>query len=275
MQLLSAPAGGARSFDANGSSAAAFRSGAVQLEPFSIASRASTSKQPNVSNAVAVFGGGREAQASILCWTEEGGYRLLDWAGGDVSCVAFISSSSSEMPGSAEDAEYVYLDRAGQLYLARLPDGLYTDTIWMSSVVRTGREYTKVISHDPTHTVIAASVQPCRFVLFDEDGEPIPTPDEAIESTHPSISTRGALELFIDEDKTTASDGYEFEANETVTALSIVILDAPRLPLDANSSLRPVRRLFMARTVPPKAPSISLRSLKSSRHPMRWVVIFD
>ncbi len=41
------------------------------------------------------------------------------------------------------------------------------------------------------------------------------------------MSSRGALELFIDQDRATAVDGYEFEANETVTALEVVTLDAP------------------------------------------------
>ncbi|CDU25131.1 related to cleavage and polyadenylation specificity factor, 160 kDa subunit [Sporisorium scitamineum] len=218
VQVLSAPAGGARSFAPDGDSTTGYRAGAVKLEPFAI----SRSQQQAVEadcNALAVLGGGREAQASVLCWTEEGGYRLLDWPEGDLSCLSSIPLSRNE------DADFAYCDRNGQLWVGRSPQGLYSETSWMSSVVRTGREYTKVVAHDPTHTVVAASIQPCRFVLFDEDGEPIPTDSD--DSLPPTIAQRGALELFIDADRTTAADGYEFEANETVTSLEIVTLDAP------------------------------------------------
>ncbi|CBQ69361.1 related to cleavage and polyadenylation specificity factor, 160 kDa subunit [Sporisorium reilianum SRZ2] len=220
VQVLAAPAGGARSLDADGIATTGYRAGAVKLEPFEIGTRAEKHGADGDCNALAVLGGGREAQASVLCWTEQGGYRLLDWPEGDLCCIASIYTPR------ANDADFAYCDRAGQLWLARAPHGLYAETSWMSSVVRTGREYTRVVAHDATHTVVAASIQPCRFVLFDEDGEPIADPgaDEALPST---TAQRGALELFISEDRTTAADGYEFEANETVTALEIVTLDAP------------------------------------------------
>ncbi|SPO24031.1 related to cleavage and polyadenylation specificity factor, 160 kDa subunit [Ustilago trichophora] len=222
VQLLAAAAGGAR-FDASGGG----RANGVLLEPFAIPTTDERSQREEgemgVNNAMAVLGGGREVQASVLCWTEQGGYRLLDWAEGDLSSLSSFTSSAST-------ADYAYTDRAGHLYLALLPSGLYTSTSWMSSIIRTGRTYTKVISHDPTSTVIAASLQPHRFVLFDEDGEPLPpriTDHDTLEDALPTISHRGALELFINEDRTTPVDGYEFEPNETVSSLNVVTLDAP------------------------------------------------
>ncbi|SPO24157.1 related to cleavage and polyadenylation specificity factor, 160 kDa subunit [Ustilago trichophora] len=222
VQLLAAAAGGAR-FNASGGG----RVNGVLLEPFAIPitdeRRQKEEAEMVVKNAMAVLGGGREVQASVLCWTEQGGYRLLDWAEGDLS-------SLSSFTGFPSSAEYAYTDRTGDLYLAKLPSGLYTSTTWMSSIIRTGRTYTKVISHDPTSTVIAASLQPHRFILFDEDGEPLPsrvTDHDTLEDALPTISHRGALELFINEDRTTPVDGYEFEPNETVSSLTIVTLDAP------------------------------------------------
>ncbi|TKY85558.1 hypothetical protein EX895_005720 [Sporisorium graminicola] len=226
VQVLSAPAGGARSFDPDGITTSGYRAGAVKLEPFALGTRAWHLRDAAEAecNALCVLGGGREAQASVLCWTEQGSYRLLDWPEGDLSCLSSIPASHSR----TDDAEFAYCDRDGQLWLARAPHGLYSETSWMASVVRTGREYTRVVAHDPTHTVVAASIQPCRFVLFDEDGEPIHSELEAEEGVRPAtVAQRGALELFIHEDRTSAADGYEFEANETVTALEIVTLDAP------------------------------------------------
>ncbi len=224
VQVLAVPAG-ARSFEANRDG---FRAGPVQLEPIAIAS--ARHEETHEPNALIVLGGGREAQASVLCWTHQGGYRLLDWDDGSLAWAASIPRAPST---GTEAAEFAYCDRAGAVWLACSPEGLYSTTAWMSSVVRTGREYTRVVAHDPTHTVIAASVQPCRFVLFDDDGEPVPTGNEtdvANEDAHPSQGLRGSLELFIDEDRTTAADGFEFEANEIVTALELVSLDASSSP---------------------------------------------
>lgn len=220
--MLSVPAGGARSFDSDSGTSTVYRSGAVQLEACMIAAR--VEHHGASSNAFVVLGGGREAQASVLCWTEAGGYRLLDWPDRDLSSLASISAPLAST-GSV-NADFVFCDRAGRLYLGRLPAGLDSSTAWPSSVVRTGREYTNVVAHDPTSTVIAASVSPCRFMLFDEDGEAIH--DEQPNSTlYPSVSQRGSLELFISQHGSTPVDGYEFEANETVTSLEIVTLDSP------------------------------------------------
>ena len=201
VQVLSAPA--SRTLANVGETG--FRSGAVKLEPFTLGSS-------QERDAIAVLGGGREAQASVLCWTQQASYRLFDWADGDLCCLSSTFSTSST------DDALVYCDRAGQLWLARPPLGLHAENSWISTVVRTGREYTKIVAHDATRTVIAASISSCRFVLFDEDGEPIRGEE--------SVSYRGALELFLSGDSTPC-DGYEFEANETVTALSLVTLDAP------------------------------------------------
>uniref|UniRef100_V5EUY8 Uncharacterized protein n=2 Tax=Kalmanozyma brasiliensis (strain GHG001) TaxID=1365824 RepID=V5EUY8_KALBG len=221
VHVLAAP--GARSYDLDGGVKTGYRSGTVQLEPVRIPPRGEQADGGGC-NALAVLGGGHEAQASILCWTEQGSYRLLDWPEGDLSSLSSIPTTQSST------ASLAYCTRAGHLYLARIPPALYTSPDWLTTIHLTGRTYTHVVSHDPTHTVIAASIQPCRFILFDEDGEPIRTSnidEETAHTLHPTHSSRGALELFIDEDRTTASDGYEFEANETVTSLETVILDAP------------------------------------------------
>ncbi|GAC95935.1 hypothetical protein PHSY_003513 [Pseudozyma hubeiensis SY62] len=216
VKVLAAPGGG-RVFDGGEEGASGFRSGVVQLEPFTIQARGGDVMG---SNAIAVLGGGREVPASVLCWTEKSGFRLLDWPEGDLSCLSTISHHPEQV--NSNEADYVYTDRRGHLYLAHHPRNLHSSTSWPCTVVRTGRSYTHVVSHSPTSSIIASSLSPCRFVLFDEDGEPIP--DGSPATVGGDVSYRGSIELFIEGE---VVDGYEFEANETVSALRSVILDSP------------------------------------------------
>ncbi|KAJ9474359.1 Protein CFT1 [Pseudozyma hubeiensis] len=217
VKVLAAPGGG-RSFEAeDGDAGVGFRSGVVQLDPFTVRARGEDAVG---SNAIAVLGGGREVPASVLCWTEKGGFRLLDWPEGDLTCLSTIPAHPAQ--ASADEADYVYTDRRGHLYLAHKPRNLHSSTSWPSTVIRTGRSYTHVVSHSPTSSIIASSISPCRFVLFDEDGEPIP--DSSPATVGGDVSYRGSIELFIEGE---VVDGYEFEANETVSALRSVILDSP------------------------------------------------
>nr|CDI55484.1 related to cleavage and polyadenylation specificity factor, 160 kDa subunit [Melanopsichium pennsylvanicum 4] len=218
VQLLAVPA--ARAFD---SSANGFKTGAVQLEPFSVGSAEGMVAS---SNALTVLGGGKESSASVLCWTAEGGHKVLDWPQGDLVCLGAIPTGSmqSECCSWTGAADYAYVDRSGTLFMGQLPPGLDSTSSWSSRIVRTGRSYTRITTHNPTHCVVAASILPHQFVLFDEDGEAIASHGSEDATT---VSYRGALELFIGQDRSTPVDGYEFEQNETVTSLEVVTLDAP------------------------------------------------
>ncbi|PWY99208.1 hypothetical protein BCV70DRAFT_201410 [Testicularia cyperi] len=175
-------------------------------------------------DALLISGAGREASVSVLYRAGQGGVRLLDWADGDVTCVATLPPQHSNDNGDGDEDELIYTDTQGALWTATLPASLHDAAAWTSETIRTGREYTHVVAHDPTQSVVAASVNMCPFILFDDEGEAIRAPEEDVT---PTRSSRGALELFIDQDRKSAIDGYEFEANETVTALEIVHLDAP------------------------------------------------
>ncbi|SPC64715.1 related to cleavage and polyadenylation specificity factor, 160 kDa subunit [Ustilago sp. UG-2017b] len=197
--------------------------GMVQLRPCYVPIR--EAEEGMGENAIVVLGGGKEVQASILCWTEAGGYRLLDWDDGDLTSLFPIRTSEGKRSG-----EYAYCTRSGSLYLGRHPPGLYSSTSWISSVVRTGRQYTHITTHPATSTVIASSVNPHPFILFDDEGEPIPSASSVISNltnSHPTFNNRGSLELFIPEDPCTPIDGYEFDQSETVTSLTTVTLDSP------------------------------------------------
>lgn len=212
VQVLNAPAGGVWG-------------GKVRVRPFYVPTREAGEGEGGLAkgdNALVVLGGGREVQASLLCWTEIGGYRLIDWDDGSLSSLCAI-------PG---EGEYVYTTRSGSLYLGQHPSGLYSSSSWLSTIIRTSRQYTHITTHNPTSTVIASSINPHPFILFDDEGEPIPHPSstDSLFSSYPTHTQRGALELFISEDPTTPIDGYEFDQTETVTSLVTVTLDSPSSP---------------------------------------------
>ncbi|KAL4399429.1 mRNA polyadenylation protein [Malassezia pachydermatis] len=85
----------------------------------------------------------------------------------------------------------------------------------------TGRPYTHVGVHDETACLVAASVQPTAFVLYND--EDVPVQDPALDPT-PTYTGQGALELFARLGEPPVH-GYEFEANEVVLALHMAPLD--------------------------------------------------
>ncbi|WFD45280.1 mRNA cleavage and polyadenylation factor subunit [Malassezia psittaci] len=85
----------------------------------------------------------------------------------------------------------------------------------------THREYTRVVCHEETGCIVAASSQPIPFVLYNEFSEPV---KDSTQDPMPTISERGALELFACVGQAPVH-GYEFEANEVVSALHVAALD--------------------------------------------------
>lgn len=110
-------------------------------------------------------------------------------------------------------------------------DALSLDALVPYERWSTGRTYTHVACHEETASVVAASVQPTAFVLYNDEERPVQDPAA---DPLPTMGVRGAVELFA----RTGEDpvhGYELEPCETVTSLLVAGLDA----LDRLSARRP------------------------------------
>ncbi|EPQ29659.1 uncharacterized protein PFL1_02879 [Pseudozyma flocculosa PF-1] len=170
-------------------------------------------------DAVAVLGGGNTSSTSWLCSSRKDGLQLVD-------CDA--SSAPDDLcwlglDGGNDHAACV----DGSVYISEFDRGRSLGGDWTYQTFETGRSYTKVVSHDATRCIVAASVNEQQFVLYDEDNEPVTNPAD---DKTPTYSQHGALELFTDEDKNEPVHGWEFEANETVVCLELVTLDSPSVP---------------------------------------------
>lgn len=85
----------------------------------------------------------------------------------------------------------------------------------------TGRTYTHVAVHDETACIVAASVQPAPYVLYDDQAQPVRDPAQ---DPTPAMAARGALELFARVGEPPVH-GYELAPCEVVTALHMAPLD--------------------------------------------------
>ncbi|EJD05583.1 cleavage factor protein [Fomitiporia mediterranea MF3/22] len=91
-----------------------------------------------------------------------------------------------------------------------------------SKTVTVGRTYTNVTFDAASGLMVASSVVPNPFTIFDEEGNKLWEPD-APNINYPH-SVMSALELF-HSDLSCVMDGYEFQPNEFVTALDCVQLE--------------------------------------------------
>ncbi|KAK0549644.1 mRNA cleavage and polyadenylation factor subunit [Tilletia horrida] len=100
---------------------------------------------------------------------------------------------------------------------------------------RVGRTFSQVRSHPHIRAIVAASKMDGQFTLFEpEEGAAIGDP--STDPIPPKIPY-GSIELFVD-DLQAPVHGFEFEANEFVTAMEIVTLD--------TMSHLPARKEFVA-----------------------------
>lgn len=137
----------------------------------------------------------------------------VQWIESDIPFADFCT-----LPGEDWTTVGVQNEQASVLHWAPVAlDGLCPYTRWT-----TGREYTHVACHEETGCVVAASVQPVSFVLYNDIGEPVQDPGL---DPMPTQSERGALELF-PQLGVAPVHGYELEPNEVVTALHVAPLDA-------------------------------------------------
>ncbi|KAG8903754.1 mRNA cleavage and polyadenylation factor subunit [Tulasnella sp. 403] len=88
--------------------------------------------------------------------------------------------------------------------------------------IRVGRQYTAVIFDPATQHIVAVSTQKSSFVLFDDEGKRLWTPDTP--GVSDPVCESSSLEL-ISPDTWTSIDGYEFEQNEFVNTAESVSLE--------------------------------------------------
>lgn len=112
---------------------------------------------------------------------------------------------------------------AGQhgLTISQLPADVCYDLQIPHKLYSTGRQYTRIRPHPSSRCLVAASTVPTPFIQFDtEDGTQVRNSELDPQSAY---SKRGCLELFR-YDWTEPIDGFEFEQNETVSALELLTL---------------------------------------------------
>ncbi|KAN0059656.1 mRNA cleavage and polyadenylation factor subunit [Thecaphora frezii] len=174
--------------------------------------------QSEAQDAVAVLSGGNISSTSWLYSTPKGGIRLVD---------CDPSAALGDLCWLGLEGGEVAICSEGSVSISTFDRSRNYDSDWNYQTFRTGRSYTKVVSHDATDCIVAASINRQPFVLYDEENEPVSDP--AHDKT-PTYSERGALELFTDDDKLEPIHGWEFDANETVASLATVTLDSPSVP---------------------------------------------
>ncbi|CAO1623055.1 unnamed protein product [Parajaminaea phylloscopi] len=150
--------------------------------------------------------------------TRRGRLTFLQSASQDVRGIAVLGSEPSR--------SYVVADRNG-LAVVDLPTTLNFDLAIPHTLYSTARQYTRIRTHPPTRSLVAASIVATRFVQFDtEDGTQVRSVDLDPQA---ALSKRGCLELF-KHDWTEPIDGFEFEQNETVSALELLTLTSASSP---------------------------------------------
>ncbi|CAO1622283.1 unnamed protein product [Sympodiomycopsis kandeliae] len=157
------------------------------------------------------------SQSGWLLKTRRGG---LNFYPSSVNGIESFTMLANDSQGAAShSSSYVYSTRQG-VYLASFPR-LDFDLPIARSHFSSGRDYTHVRAYPPTRCLVAASTVNTPFVLFDtEEGEVVR--DLNVDPTF-ALSKRGSLELF-KHDWNDPIDGYEFDQNETVSALELLTL---------------------------------------------------
>lgn len=171
--------------------------------------------QPLLSHAQDLFEG-----PALFLTGSQAGYIGKTRKGGLCFFESSLSNVTTYIPWT--DSRYLVSDPSS-ISLASLPASgtLDFDLPIARTHYSTKRDYTHVRSHPATRSLVAASTTPTPFALFDpEEGEVIRPLD-----ADPSVATgkRGSLELFR-HDWAEPIDGFEFDHNETVSALELLTL---------------------------------------------------
>lgn len=158
------------------------------------------------------------ATAGLLCKTRRSRLNLFQTILHGVSAFADFAGETSR--------SYLVADQYG-LAIADFPSTLNFDLGIASTSYTTGRQYTRIRTHPPTRCLVAASTVTTPFVQFDtEDGTQVRNLDLDPQF---AFSKRGCLELF-KHDWFEPIDGFEFEQNETVSALELLTLNSSSAP---------------------------------------------
>lgn len=139
----------------------------------------------------------------------------------------FFESAHQAVNGLGELSEHTYVvsDQDG-LSVAQTDSSLNFDLPIARTHYCTGRQYTRLRPFPTTRTIVAASTSVTPFVQFDTEDMTVVRDLELDPSF--ALSKRGAIELFKCDDEPV--DGFEFEQNETVSALELVTLTSASSP---------------------------------------------
>ncbi|GJJ10703.1 hypothetical protein Clacol_004930 [Clathrus columnatus] len=137
----------------------------------------------------------------------------------------------------------LYTDE-GPCLIEWIPNVCLDSPIPFRSVPR-GRPYTSIKYDASTGLIVAAASIKSKFVLFDDDGNPIWMPDVFVKEmnlTEPKMET-STLELISPEDWITL-DGFEFPSNEFVNAVEIVELETLSTSTDLKEFIAVATTVF-------------------------------